>query len=81
MPIERATLFNVASEDEGKKIIEAYKTMKSAAKKVCNVICPVMPSDIVRSGCARVCSLAEVVKCTGRVLAIMLEYSMLLGSH
>ena len=48
MPIERATLFNVASEDEGKKIIEAYKTMKTDAKKVCNVFYAVMYGDIVR---------------------------------
>jgi len=49
MPIERATLFNVASEDEGKKIIEAYKTMKTDAKKVCNVIYAVMWGDVVGS--------------------------------
>jgi putative IMPACT (imprinted ancient) family translation regulator len=36
--IERATLFNVASEAEGQKIIEAYKTMKTDAKKVCCAI-------------------------------------------
>jgi len=46
MPIERATLFNVASEDGGKKIIEAYKTMKTDAKKVCNVTRPA--SDVRR---------------------------------
>jgi len=33
-PIERATLFTVGSEEDGKKILETYKTMKSDAKKV-----------------------------------------------
>jgi len=34
-PIERATLFTVGNEEDGKKILETYKTMKSDAKKVC----------------------------------------------
>lgn len=33
-PIERATLFTVGNEEDGKKILETYKTMKSDAKKV-----------------------------------------------
>jgi len=48
MPIERATLFNVASEDEGKKIIEAYKTMKTDAKKVCVVLVSMLFDHVVR---------------------------------
>jgi len=56
MPIERATLFNVASEDEGKKIIEAYKTMKSSAKKVCDVVCSVISGGIVKSNGVVICS-------------------------
>jgi len=37
-PIERATLFTVGNEEDGKKILETYKTMKSDAKKVCYAV-------------------------------------------